>query len=116
MPLFKIGIAEKIYLKGNLYPELRVAMRRVRLTPTVTIENGERKIHTNAPIYIYDTSGPYSDPNIDIDLDKGLPRLRLPWIEKRKKGQTLMALAKQGIITEEMEYVAPTQPGINSRR
>lgn len=97
--------SEKIYLKGSLYPELRVAMRRVRLTPTVTIENGKRKLDTNAPVYIYDTSGPYSDPNIDIDLDKGLPRLRSPWIEKRKKGQTLMSLAKQGIVTEEMEYV-----------
>ena len=62
--------SEKIYLKGSLYPELRVAMRRVRLTPTVTIENGKRKLDTNAPVYIYDTSGPYSDPNIDIDLDK----------------------------------------------
>lgn len=98
--------SEKVYLNGNLYPELKVAMRRVKLTPTVTIENGKRKVDINAPIYIYDTSGPYSDPNIDIDLDKGLPRLRSPWTEKRKKGQTLMSLAKQGIITEEMEYVA----------
>jgi len=98
--------SEKIYLKGSLYPELRVAMRRVRLTPTVTIENGKRKLDTNAPIYIYDTSGPYSDPNIEIDFDKGLPKLRQSWIDKRQKGQTLMALAKQGIVTEEMEYVA----------
>lgn len=98
--------SEKIYLKGSLYPELRVAMRRVRLTPTVIMEDGKRKLETNVPIYIYDTSGPYSDPNIEIDLDKGLPKLRQSWIEKRKKGQTLMSLAKQGVITEEMEYVA----------
>ncbi|MBO5823617.1 MAG: hypothetical protein J6Q93_01500 [Prevotella sp.] len=50
--------SDKVYLNGNLYPELRVAMRRVRLTPTVTVENEKRKLETNAPIYIYDTSGP----------------------------------------------------------
>ena len=50
--------SDKVYLNGNIYPELRVAMRRVRLTPTVIMEDGKRKLETNAPIYIYDTSGP----------------------------------------------------------
>ena len=98
--------SEKVYMKGEIYPELRVGMRRVNLTPTVTIENGERKMSENAPVYIYDTSGPYSDPDVAIDLEKGLPKLRQPWIDGRKEGETQMALAKRGIITQEMEYVA----------
>ena len=73
--------SEKIYMSGEIYPELKVGMRRVNLTPTVTIENGEKRMEENAPVYIYDTSGPYSDPNVEINLEKGLPKLRQPWIE-----------------------------------
>ena len=98
--------SEKIYMNGVIYPELRVGMRRVNLTPTVTIENGEKRMEENAPVYVYDTSGPYSDPKVEIDLEKGLPKLRKPWIEARKEGETQMALAKRGVITQEMEYVA----------
>ena len=61
---------------------------------------------SNTPVYIYDTSGAYSDPNIDINLECGLPKLRQPWVIKRKERETQMYFAKQGIITEEMEYVA----------
>lgn len=39
--------SDKVYLNGNIYPELRVAMRRVRLTPTVIMEDGKRKLGTN---------------------------------------------------------------------
>ena len=98
--------SEKVYMNGVIHPELKVGMRRVTLTPTVTVENGEKHFKENDPVYIYDTSGPYSDPNVDIDLEKGLPKLRQPWIAKRKEGETQMALAKRGVITEEMEYVA----------
>lgn len=138
--------SEKIYLKGEQYPELRVAMRQVNLTPTVTVDaDGNRTIEENAPVMVYDTSGPYTDPDIKIDINKGLPRMRESWIERRddlellpsitseyglareadrsldsirfanrhlprraKPGRaiTQMALARQGIITPEMEYVA----------
>ena len=57
-------------MNGEIYPELRVGMRRVNLTPTVTIEKGEKRMSENAPVYVYDTSGPYSDPNVEIDLEK----------------------------------------------
>lgn len=96
--------SEKVYLPGQIYPELRVAMRRVRLTPTVTVENGEQVVQPNAPVYLYDTSGPYSDPEVEIDLTRGLPKLRAPWIAQRQGTQ--MYCAKHGIITPEMEYVA----------
>ena len=58
-------------------------MRRVTLTPTVTIEDGKQVRSENAPVYIYDTSGPYSDPDVEVDLRKGLPRLREKWIQAR---------------------------------
>ena len=93
-------------MKGEIYKDLRVGMRMVHLKPTVKIVGGERIETPNAPVYIYDTSGPYSDPNIEIDLKRGLPHLRQAWIDSRKEGDTQMSLARQGVITQEMEYVA----------
>ncbi len=134
----------KTYVEGKLH-DIRVPMRRIDLTPTVKIINGEKMMHENAPVYVYDTSGVYTDPDVTIDINKGLPRTREKWISQRndleqlpgitseygrqreadksldsirfanryaprraKKGCaiTQMALAKQGIITPEMEYVA----------
>lgn len=102
--------SEKVYLKGSIYPDIRVGMRKVTQMPTVAVKDGVRTETPNPSIYIYDTSGPYSDDNIDIDLKKGLPRLREKWIKERAErdadnvGQ--MYYAKKGIITPEMEYVA----------
>ena len=101
---------EKAYLQGKLYPDVRVGMIKVNLTPTVTRdEDGKTHMQPNAPVLIYDTSGPYSDPSYKVDLKKGLPHMRAKWIADRaKKGQgiTQLACAKAGIITPEMEYVA----------
>lgn len=80
----KYPSSEKVYMEGTLFPEIRVAMRKVNLTPTVTKDkNGEKHFSENAPVYIYDTSGAYSDPKVEINLKRGLPRLREPWILKR---------------------------------
>lgn len=80
----KYPSSEKVYMEGTLFPEIRVAMRKVNLTPTVTKDkNGEKHFSENAPVYVYDTSGAYSDPNVEINLKRGLPRLREPWILKR---------------------------------
>ena len=103
---FNYPSSEKVYLSGKLYPEIKVGMRKVSLTPTITVEGGERRVEPNNPVYVYDTSGPYSDPNVEIDLEKGLPKLRQSWIDGRKEGETQMYFAKQGVITQEMEYVA----------
>ena len=56
--------SEKVYMKGKIYPYLKVGMRRVTLTPTVHLENGKEVIRENEPVYIYDTSGPYSDVSV----------------------------------------------------
>ena len=75
--------SEKVYMQGQLYPYLKVGMRKVNLTPTVVVENGKKVMTENTPVYIYDTSGAYSDPEQKVDLKKGLPRLREPWIQER---------------------------------
>lgn len=80
----KYPSSEKVYMEGTLFPEIRVAMRKVNLTPTVTKDkNGEKHFSENVPVYVYDTSGAYSDPKVEINLERGLPRLREPWILKR---------------------------------
>lgn len=81
--------SEKIYVKGELFPEISVAMRRVNQYPTVKIENGKRVEYPNAPVVIYDTSGPYTDPDYKVDLNLGLPRMREQWIEKRNDTEVL---------------------------
>ena len=75
--------SEKVYMQWQLHPYLKVGMRKVNLTPTVVVENGKKVMTENAPVYIYDTSGAYSDPEQKVDLKKGLPRLREPWIQER---------------------------------
>lgn len=80
----KYPSSEKVYMEGTLFPEIRVAMRKVNLTLTVTKDkNGEKHFSENTPVYVYDTSGAYSDPKVEINLKRGLPRLREPWILKR---------------------------------
>ncbi|WP_311438243.1 phosphomethylpyrimidine synthase ThiC [Hallella colorans] len=96
--------SEKVYLHGKIYPDIRVGARRINLTPTIKMEKGKRVEKPNEPLLVYDTSGPYSDPEIDIDLRRGIPRMRESWIEGREGTQ--MFYAKQGIVTPEMEYVA----------
>ena len=96
--------SEKVFLPGKLFPFLKVGMRRVELTPTVTTHGGQRHETANAPVFIYDTSGPYSDPSATTDLERGLPKLRQSWLPDRRGTQRYYAL--HGIITPEMEYVA----------
>lgn len=134
--------SEKIYVPGQLFPELRVGMRRIALSDTYN-EDGSRT--PNAPVVVYDTGGPYTDSAYRVDLEAGLPRLREPWIDRRddttrseelgseytrsrlqqraldglryrhislhprvakEQCVTQRYYASQGIITEEMEYVA----------
>lgn len=75
--------SEKVYLSGTIYPDIRVGMRKVSQVPTVTEMDGKREETENPDVYIYDTSGAFSDPNQTIDLKKGLPRIREQWIMQR---------------------------------
>ena len=86
---------EKAYMQGRIYPFLKVGMQKVNLTPTVTLKGGEKVMTPNAPVYIYDTSGPFSDPSIEIDLKKGLPRMREPWIQERGDVEQLPGITSE---------------------
>lgn len=86
---------EKAYMNGRLFPFIRVGMQKVNLTPTVKIVNGEKVMTPNAPIYIYDTSGPFSDPSMQIDLKKGLPRMRESWITVRGDVEQLPSITSE---------------------
>src|SRR6218665_1698710 len=67
--------SRKLYVEGSR-PDIRVPMREVTLTDTPTGFGGEK----NAPVLIYDTSGPYTDPAVKIDIRRGLPTVREQWI------------------------------------
>lgn len=76
--------SEKLYVTGEIN-KIKVGMRKIKLLDTVTLdENGEKVFKKNNPVIVYDTSGPYSDPKIAIDITKGLSRLREEWNDKRK--------------------------------
>ena len=79
----KFPRSQKVYLPGKLYPNIRVAMRKVEQVPSVSFEGEEKIVTPNPGIYVYDTSGPFSDADMSIDLKKGLPRMREEWIVGR---------------------------------
>ena len=86
--------SEKVYVPGKLY-DIQVGMRKVNLTDTVKIVDGKRITRHNDPVYVYDTSGAYTDPKIEIDLEKGLPRLRESWIIERNDVERLSEITSQ---------------------
>ena len=87
--------SEKIYVQGQMFPEIKVGMRKINLYPTVKIENGKRVEYPNAPVTVYDTSGVYTDPNVEIDITKGVPRIREQWVEKRGDTVVLPAITSE---------------------
>ena len=136
--------SEKVYLAGKLHP-IKVGMRKVNLTPTVTVSGDTRTMTDNESVMVYDTSGVYTDPTVTIDINNGIPRMREQWLSQREDleqlpqitsdygrmreadtsldairfarryaprrarsgcGITQMDLARKGVITPEMEYVA----------
>jgi phosphomethylpyrimidine synthase len=77
----------KIHVEGSR-PDLRVPMREIALSPTPRTVGVEK----NAPLAVYDTSGPYTDPSANIDLARGLAALRARWIEERGDTEVLGGL------------------------
>ena len=77
-----IGGSKKVYAPGRLHSELRVPMRRIELAPTPAA-GASGAAEANPPLSIYDTSGPYTDPDVAIDVRRGLSPLRLAWIKGR---------------------------------
>ncbi len=82
--------SRKIYVEGSR-PDIRVPMREISQADTPTGFGGEK----NPPIYVYDCSGPYTDPNARIDIRSGLPALRQQWIEERGDTEVLPDLTSE---------------------
>ncbi|WP_051292763.1 phosphomethylpyrimidine synthase ThiC [Olivibacter sitiensis] len=84
-----ISGSKKVYVKGSMH-DIQVAMREISLSPTKLFNGGQEP---NAPVTVYDTSGPYTDENAQIDIRKGLPRLREPWIAQRNDVEALAGIS-----------------------
>jgi phosphomethylpyrimidine synthase len=70
--------SRKVYVTGSR-PDIRVPQREISLADTPTNLGGEK----NAPVIVYDTSGPYTDPSVKIDIRQGLPSVRAGWVDER---------------------------------
>ena len=76
--------SRKIYVQGSRQ-DIQVPMREITQMPTL----GNKTEEENPPLTVYDTSGPYTDPRVEIDIRKGLSPLRRAWIEERQDTKTL---------------------------
>ncbi len=82
--------SRKVYVTGSR-PDIRVPMREITLNPTITEQGSEH----NAPVLVYDTSGPYTDPEVKIDVRKGLGDVRSAWVAERGDTETLPGLTSE---------------------
>ncbi|HUI08233.1 MAG TPA: phosphomethylpyrimidine synthase ThiC [Verrucomicrobiae bacterium] len=117
--------SRKVYVAGKLHRGVRVPFREIALSPTVSHAG---RIEVNEPVRVYDTSGPWSDPDFKGTEAAGLPKLRRSWILERGdvkpvgagvppavvrplraqpgKIVTQLHYARQGMVTPEMEFIA----------
>ena len=87
--------SRKIYVQGSR-PDIRVPMREISLDVTPTdFSTGNGTGEINAPVTVYDTSGPYTDPTVTIDVRKGLADVRSAWIDARGDTERLSGLSSQ---------------------
>ncbi|MDY0402107.1 phosphomethylpyrimidine synthase ThiC [Sulfurovum sp.] len=96
--------SQKVYFEGKIHPEIRVPMRKITLT-------------NDDVLHVYDTSGPYTDPSVEIDVEKGIPAIRKSWIEARGDVEDyqgrIMAPEDNGYNTEEqLEFVTAGSKGL----
>ena len=84
--------SQKVYING-IRPGVHVPMREIRLTPTKSMNGGVPS--QNEPVTVYDTSGPYTDPSVTIDLRSGLRPLRRQWVLSRQDVEQLPDVSSQ---------------------
>jgi phosphomethylpyrimidine synthase len=104
--------SQKKYLTGSR-SDLRVPYREINLSPT----HHSRGIEENPPLPVYDTSGPFSDPDCSVDIAEGLPKLRRNWIEERGDTELLRGLSSNygrqranDLLTFELRFPSRPQP------
>jgi phosphomethylpyrimidine synthase len=87
--------SRKIYVSGAIHPFIRVPMREIRQTPTVLGQGPATKSAVNPPVTVYDPSGPYTDPEAEIDLRRGLSPIRAEWVLARADVQQLTQISSE---------------------
>jgi phosphomethylpyrimidine synthase len=81
--------SKKVYVSGTLHPDIKVPFREISLSPPTTVVEGngngkgDKAKNDETSLIVYDTSGPYTDPDAKIDIREGLEPIRLPWITGR---------------------------------
>lgn len=81
--------SKRIYVTGSQH-DIRVPMREIQLSPTLIGGSKDNpQFEENEAVSVYDTSGPYGDPEVAINVQQGLAKLRQPWIEARADVETL---------------------------
>jgi phosphomethylpyrimidine synthase len=108
--------SRRVYESGQLHPEVSVPMREISLQPTKTFDG---TMVENEPVRVYDTSGPWGDPDYQGTVEEGLPALRRPWIEKRGDveeydGRSIQARDNGYLSTQHAEYAAARSEGVLS--
>lgn len=87
--------SHKVYVEGSLQG-VRVGMREITLSDTFIGGTDENPVYeSNEPLRVYDTSGPYTDPNFELDVRKGLDKYREQWIESRGDTEVLESVTSQ---------------------
>ncbi|KTF19223.1 phosphomethylpyrimidine synthase ThiC [Pseudoalteromonas sp. 10-33] len=87
--------SQKVYVEGS-QSGVRVGMREITLSDTFIGGTDEKPVYEpNEPLRVYDTSGPYTDPNFELDVRKGLPKFREQWIEGRNDTEVLDSVTSQ---------------------
>ncbi len=99
----------KIYIEGKLHP-IKVGMRQIAVSDTYISGEGDDMVtEPNESINVYDTSGPYTDPNIEVNVYKGLPKLRASWIEARNDTEQLDSVTsrftQERLANEGLEHI-----------
>ncbi|MDM3269563.1 MULTISPECIES: phosphomethylpyrimidine synthase ThiC [Citrobacter] len=81
--------SKRIYITGS-QPEIRIPMREIQLSPTLIGGSKDNpQFEENEAVPVYDTSGPYGDPDVAINVQQGLAKLRQPWIVARNDSEEL---------------------------
>jgi len=87
--------SHKVYVQGS-QTGVRVGMREITLSDTFIGGTDENPVYEpNEPLRVYDTSGPYTDPNFELDVRKGLPKFREQWIQNRDDTEILDSVTSQ---------------------
>ncbi|KFE69548.1 phosphomethylpyrimidine synthase ThiC [Hyalangium minutum] len=87
--------SRKVYVPGERHADVRVPMREISQTPTHQGHRPDSPVTQNPPVYVYDSSGPYTDPEARIDLKEGLAPIRSHWIAARGDTEELPGITSE---------------------